>query len=88
MYVRGLTVPTTCADEEDDGGSGAGVSLKRLSASRDDTIDGNCAAGFFLSSLGFSDVGDGAQTIKVQSKDVVIYVCLMRSRSCRRPQIR
>ena len=35
-------------DEEDDGGSGTGVSLKRLSASRDDTIDGNCAAGFFL----------------------------------------
>ena len=62
MYVRGLPVPTTCAnmDEEDDGGSGTGVSLKRLSASRDDTIDGNSAAVFLLSSLGFSDVGDGA----------------------------
>ena len=51
MYVRGLPVPTTCAnmDDDDDGGSGAGVSFKRLSASLDDTIDGNCAAVFFLS---------------------------------------
>ena len=63
MYVRGLPVPTTCAnmdDDDDNGGSGAGVSFKRLSASRDDTIDGKCAAGFIFISLGFSDVGDGA----------------------------
>ena len=47
-------------DAEADGGSGTGVSLKRLSASRDDTINGNSAAVFLLSSPGFSDVGDGA----------------------------
>ena len=60
MYVRGDCTCGANMDEEDDGGSGTGESLKRLSASRDDTIDGNSAAVFLLSSLGFSDVGDGA----------------------------
>jgi hypothetical protein len=50
-------------DEDDD--CGTGVSIKRLNASRGDDEHGDCIAiiderRFFLSCLGFSDVGDGA----------------------------